>query len=285
MLAMENIDSFKERIIREYDRLDLDSKFRFGCNPEVPCFGKCCANVNIFLTPYDVLRMRKRLGITSSEFLRKYAVPIVLEENQLPVVLLKMGEDEEKKCPFVTDEGCTIYEDRPWSCRMYPLGIASSAMKDGEAEVFCYIVDPDDTFCKGFKEQKEWTVKEWLDDQDVGTFNKKSESYMQFTLHPYLREKKELGEKKAQVFFKTCYDIDGFREMLLESSFLNKFEVDNELLEKMKTDDEALLEFGINKWLRFALFHEDTMIIRDEALEDGVRALGWKVEEVKEEDI
>ena len=274
----ENLESFKERILREYDRLDLESKFSFGCHPNVPCFGKCCANVNIFLTPYDVLRMKNRMGVSSTEFLEKYVVPIMLEENQLPVVVLKMTEDEEKKCPFVSNKGCTIYEDRPWSCRMYPLGIASSKTEKSEGEEFCFIVDQNETFCEGFKENKEWTVEEWLKDQDVGTFNKKSESYMQFTLHPHLQEKKVLDDKKIQVFFKTCYDIDGFRKMLFESSFFNRFEVADDIQKQIKTDDEALLEFGINKWLRFALFHENTMVVKDEEFEKGADTLGWKVD-------
>ncbi len=277
-MMMENLESFKEKILGEYDRLDLESKFRFGCHRDVSCFGRCCADVNIFLTPYDVLRMKNRIGVSSSEFLEKYIVPIMVEENQLPVVVLKMIEDEDKKCPFVSDKGCTIYEDRPWSCRIYPLGLASSKTGADEGEEFCFIVDPDETFCEGFKEDKEWTVEEWLKDQDVGTFNKKSESYMQFTLHPHLKEKKELDDKKMQVFFKTCYDIDGFRKMMFESSFFNRFEVADDIKEKIKTDDEALLEFGISKWLKFALFHEDTMVVKDEELEKGAHSLGWKVE-------
>jgi len=275
---MENFESFKEKILKEYDRLGLDSSFKFSCHPTISCFGKCCADVNIFLTPYDVLRMKNRLGISSSEFLEKYTTPIMLEENQLPVVVLKMTEDQNKKCPFVSDAGCTIYEDRPWSCRMYPLGLASSKTDEQEGEEFCFIVDQEETFCQGFNEGKVWTVEEWLNDQDVGTYNKKSESYMQFTLHPHLQEKKTLDEKKMHVFFRTCYDIDGFRRMIFESSFFDRFVVDDELKEKLKTDDEALLEFGINKWLRFALFHEDTLALKDEELEKGAQSLGWKVE-------
>ncbi|MDY6911644.1 MAG: YkgJ family cysteine cluster protein, partial [Chloroflexota bacterium] len=131
MSKMEDFESFKEKILRDYPRLSVEDNFKFACHPGVPCFGKCCANVNIFLTPYDVLRMKTALGISSTEFLEKYTIPLSLEENQLPVILLKMAEDAEKKCPFVSDEGCTIYNDRPWSCRMYPLGLASSKTGTG----------------------------------------------------------------------------------------------------------------------------------------------------------
>jgi len=276
---MERVEQFRDKILREYPRLSLQSKFRFACNPEVPCFGRCCANVNIFLTPYDVLRMKNALGIPSAEFLEKYTIPLILEGAQLPVVALKMGDDEQKKCPFVSDQGCTIYDDRPWSCRMYPLGLASSRTEGDEGEEFCFVVEEDDSLCQGFKQDTERTVEGWLQDQDVDVFNRKSESYMQLTLHPYLLKNKTLDEKKIQVFFKTCYDLDGFRERMFESSFFDRFEVGEDVKEAMRTDDEALMEFGITKWLRFALFHEDTMIVRDEELERGAKSLGWSVEQ------
>ncbi len=279
MIEMEDFESFKEKVLREYPRLPLDHKFKFGCNPSVSCFGKCCADVNIFLTPYDVLRMKNALGISSTEFLEKYVTPLMIEENQLPVVVLKMREDDEsKRCPFVSDQGCTIYEDRPWSCRMYPVGLASSKDQTGKGEEFCFIVDKEAGLCKGFDEDQEWTIRGWLDDQDVDTYNDKSAAYMQLTLHPHLKAKKDFPESKVQVFFKTCYDLDGFRKMIFESSFFDRFEVDEETKERLRTDDEALLEFGITKWLPFALFREDTMVVKDEELEKGAKKIGWKVE-------
>jgi len=272
------MEDWKETILKEYPRLSLGSKFRFACHKGLSCFGKCCADVNIFITPYDVLRMKKALGMSSREFLDKHTIPLILEDQQLPVVALKMREDEEKKCPFVSSEGCTIYEDRPWSCRMYPLGLASSRT-ESDGEEFCFIVG-EDSLCQGFKEDKGWTVEEWLKDQGVDTYNKKAASYMQFTLHRHFQEKKELGPEKVRMLYKTSYDIDGFRRMLFQSSFFDRFDVKDEVIEEIRKDDEALLEFGF-KWLRFALFHEDTMIIKDEELERGARGLGFKTEEVE----
>lgn len=272
------MESFREKILRDSPRLSPESKFRFACNPEVPCFGKCCANVNIFLTPYDVLRMKNVLGITSADFLERYTIPLLLEEQQLPVVVLRMEDDDEQKCPFVSDGGCTIYDDRPWSCRMYPLGLATSKIPGGEGEEFCFVVEEGDTICQGFNEDREWTVEEWLKDQDVNVFNRKSESYMQLTLHPHFLENKQLDERKMQEFFKTCYDIDGFRRKLFESSFFDRFDISDDVKEQLKVDDEALLEFAITKWLRFALFRENTMVVKDGELERGAKALGWKVE-------
>jgi len=284
---MEGFEAYKEKILRDAPRHALEDKFKFACHPGVSCFGKCCANINIFLTPYDVLRMKNAKGISSSEFLKEYTFPLSLGENQLPVILLKMTDDDEKKCPFVSDDGrCTIYNDRPWACRMYPIGLASSKTGIGdEGEEYCFIVDESDTLCKGFEQGNELTIEEWMSGQDVGIYNKKSASYMQFTLHPHLQQKKPLDEGKIQMFLTSCYDLDAFRNMIFESTFLDRFELSEEVIEQLKTDDEALLEFAVTKWLRFALFREDSMIVKDAEIEKIASAMGFSIEEEKQEEM
>ena len=44
--------------------------FTFACHPEVPCFNQCCRRLNLVLTPYDVLRLKNHLGMSSEEFHR-----------------------------------------------------------------------------------------------------------------------------------------------------------------------------------------------------------------------
>ena len=159
-LRRDMFKSWKEALDKEYPKLSPESKFRFSCHPGLSCFTRCCADVNIFLTPYDVLRMKKALNMSSEEFLEKYTVAPYMTEEKLPLVLLKMRDDDPKSCPFVTPEGCSIYEDRPWACRMFPLEVASA--KPGEPES-CYIAG-DGFPCQGFKEDKEWTVDDNLQD-------------------------------------------------------------------------------------------------------------------------
>ncbi len=45
-------------------QLALDDKFQFRCHKGIACFNKCCENIDIMLTPYDILRLKNRLGIT-----------------------------------------------------------------------------------------------------------------------------------------------------------------------------------------------------------------------------
>ncbi|MEZ4578675.1 MAG: hypothetical protein R2875_11880 [Desulfobacterales bacterium] len=44
-----------------------------------------------------------------------YTKPELLEKTDLPVVTLKLLDDEQQSCPFVRDDGCLIYADRPTS--------------------------------------------------------------------------------------------------------------------------------------------------------------------------
>ncbi|MGB6010266.1 MAG: YkgJ family cysteine cluster protein, partial [Desulfobacterales bacterium] len=101
-------------------RLGLDSRFSFKCHSNVKCFTKCCRGINIVLTPYDIIRLKRRLQLSSEAFLAVYTTPQLLEKTDLPVVTLKLMDDDMQSCPFVTDAGCIIYEDRPTTCRYYP---------------------------------------------------------------------------------------------------------------------------------------------------------------------
>ncbi|MFC1994577.1 YkgJ family cysteine cluster protein [Chloroflexota bacterium] len=270
---MKMSDRWQESLSTEYPRLSPESKFRFSCKKGLPCFTQCCGDVTIFLTPYDVLRMKRALSLSSDEFLQQYTIALLVAEQKLPVVQLKMRDDERKSCPFVTSEGCTIYEDRPWSCRMYPLGMASSKTADrADGEEFCFIVGQDFP-CLGFSEGKQWTVAEWWKDQGIDLYERECEPYKEITLHRRFREGKALGPAKVQMFYLTCYNLDRFRRHLFESRFFTLFDVESEFIERIKTDDEALLNFGFD-WLRFSLFGENTVRIRGAVVEEKTRELG-----------
>ena len=130
---MNEMQNLKEAILKEYPRLKKDSEFKFSCHPGISCFNNCCGDVNVFLTPYDVIRLKNRLKISSQEFLDKYTFLPIDENQNHPVLMLRLNQDEDKTCQFVGPKGCTVYEDRPWSCRMFPLGVASPK-DDGQGD-------------------------------------------------------------------------------------------------------------------------------------------------------
>jgi hypothetical protein len=253
---LKGFDLMKKAILEDFPRLGKDHSFCFACHHQLRCFNVCCGDVNIVLTPYDVLRVRTRLALPSGEFLRKYTIAPFTEEMRLPLVLLKMNNDERKSCPFVAPSGCSIYEDRPWPCRMYPVGMASSGKgKDGRDEVFYFLMH--ETPCDGFKETRQWTIAGWLEDQGVGPYDEMGEEFARLTVHPYLNQGRSLEPAKIEMFYTACYDQDKFRRFLFESSFLRRFEIDTELREKLAASDLDLLKFAF-RWLRFSLFGEKT---------------------------
>jgi len=254
------IENLRQTILRDYDRLDEDDKFKFACHPGVSCFNQCCSDVNIFLTPYDIIRLKNRLKISSMEFLAKYTITPIDKNQQFPVVMLKMRDDETKNCHFVQDDGCSVYEDRPWSCRMYPLGLASPKEEGTPTdEQFFFLMKED--VCKGFQEVQEWTVRSWMEDQGVTNYDEFGRLFKEITLQSYFQSGKALEPQKMEMFHMVCYNIDKFRIFLYGSSFFERFEVDEALIKTMGTDDAQLLRFGF-QWLKFALFGEKAITVK-----------------------
>ncbi len=241
----------------------LDSKFKFSCHKGKECYTHCCSDLNMILTPYDIVRMKNRLGLTCDQFLAVYTKPEMLSRTRLPVVTLKMLDDDRKRCPFLTPEGCTIYEDRPVTCRYYPLGTAAFREQEIQptGEDFYFMVR--EAHCLGFKEDKDWTVKAWRKDQGVELYDEINKGWMEFML----RKKSfgfqaELSEESRAMFFMVSYNIDRLRRFIFESSFLEKYDAEKDLLEKIKADEVALLRFGFD-WLQSALFGADRVKLKD----------------------
>ena len=263
-------------------KLTLDSKIKFRCHPEVECFTACCRGIKIVLTPYDILMLRNRLNIPSHVFLEKYTTPVYLEKTDMPGVALKLREDDENKCPFVTPEGCTVYTDRPSACRYYPVGMADfhegqGSMGEGadhkDGEKFFFIVKED--HCKGFKEDKEWTVAEWRKDQGVDVRDEMNKEWLRLVMRrKSFGHQASLSEQAKRMFFMTSTDLDHFRRFVLESSFLDTYIIDDETIEKIKNDDVELMHFSF-KYLANVLFGAEGLSIR----EDKIQA---KVEEIKQ---
>jgi Fe-S-cluster containining protein len=249
---------FKEGPIQPM-RLGPNSRFTFRCHKDVKCFTECCRGINIILTPYDIIRLKTRLGLSSEEFLSVYTEVQLLEKTDIPVVTLKLLDEEgntaanKKACPFLRPDGCIVYEDRPTSCRYYPLGVASLAYKDDpDGEDFFFMVR--EAHCLGFEEDKTWTVLEWRQDQGVDVYDRVNAQWTELIVRKRsFPPNMQWTEKTKQMFFTVSYDVDKFRRFVFDSSFLRRYEVDARTLEHIRSDDVALLQFGL-KWLKGLLF-------------------------------
>jgi uncharacterized protein len=237
-------------------RLGHNSRFQFKCHPGVACFTQCCRGIQIILTPYDIIQLKNRLGLSSREFLAIYTEPHILEKTDLPMVTLKLLDDERESCPFVRDgKGCIIYEDRPSSCRYYPLGVATLQHKEGaDDDGFFFFVN--ESHCKGFEEGTDWTVAQWREDQGVDLRDEINREWTDLVVRKRsFPSNIKLTEKAKQMFFLVSYDIDKFRAFVFESSFLKRVDVDEATVEKIMDNEIELLKFGLT-WLKGALFKQ-----------------------------
>ncbi|MFH2008355.1 MAG: YkgJ family cysteine cluster protein [bacterium] len=233
--------------------LSQDDLFRFTCHGGLDCFTNCCRDVTIFLTPYDVLRLKGHLGISSRELLDKYT--LTSQASVIPLVLLKMDETREKRCHFVTEEGCSVYEDRPWACRMYPLDLA-------EEGGYKLAVDP--ARCKGLGQGEPRRVRQYLKDQDTAPYVAAEKEYLQLTGDPRIGQMDVDNPAIFKMVFMATYNLDAFREFVFESSFLERFQLEPGRVEAAREDEEALLRLGYD-WLAFGLFGQMNFQIYEHA--------------------
>ena len=99
------------------------SRVRFRCQG---C-GKCCLRVKegVPVDSQDVFRMTKYLRdhgediLCTDDFLARYAEPVLLDECGYFVYMLKTV-GEENACIFLKDNRCTIHDENPRACRLYP---------------------------------------------------------------------------------------------------------------------------------------------------------------------
>lgn len=242
----------------EGPRFELEDPFSFQCAPGVSCFNECCQDVTIFLGPYDVLRLRQAKKLTAQEFLEAHTT-VLGTDRLIPLIALRMDEDDEKRCFFVTPEGCSVYQYRPWACRMFPLDVT----EDGKG--FRTLIGEER--CKGLAEKKTRRVQDYLNEQGAPKYQVMDDLMGDLINHPRFRELEVENEQVKQMIFMALYDLDSFRKFVFESSFLEKFEIEERRVKRMSRDDEELLRFGF-EWLEFGLLGRRSLKIRQSIIDE-----------------
>ena len=237
---------------KKIPRMEQEHPFKFNCHPGVSCFTQCCQDVTIVLTPYDILSLKKSLDISSDAFLEKYTIIIPKEKRLIPLVILKMN-DEDKRCPFISQGGCTTYSDRPWPCRMYPLDIND----DGT-----YSLITDSSRCLGLKEDNTWKIIDWMEDQGISPYEEMNEYFSSLTIQLQAQELDIDNPRIQQMTFMALYNLDKFREFVFKSTFLDRLEVEPERIEKIKENDVELLNFAFD-WIKFGLFGKKVFWVKE----------------------
>ena len=233
--------------------------FSFRCHSGVSCYTRCCTNVDMYLYPYDIIRLKRQLGISSSEFLKQYSRLVQGQNPYFPALMMQMTEDAEKSCPFLAAAGCSVYDNRPASCRMYPLERAvDRTPQRGRPEEFYFVTRH--PYCMGHKEDVSWSAKQWLRDQGLLYYNLMDDLWAEidtlFASNPF--EGEGVGGPRQQLAFMVCYNIDGFREYVSGHNLLDRFRLESGRKRDILAQDEELLKFGY-EWLKFFLGATSTL--------------------------
>lgn len=226
----------------DHQRLAPGSTFRFQCHSGLACFNQCCRQPTVILKPYDILRLRRRLGITSTAFLARYTVRIREEASGLPLRLLALRGEEAGGCPFLdAARGCTVYADRPAACRLFPV-IQGSSLIDGavQAEYFLKKLD----FCQGLADGPPWTLSQWRTDQGLAPYDEFNEEWVAILLHQGARPPAAGALPSAHLFELAVYDLDALRRFVLESAFASTHALTEDVAALLRQSDEALLRLG-----------------------------------------
>jgi Fe-S-cluster containining protein len=218
----------------------------------VACFNACCRDLNQSLYPYDILRLKKKLRLSSGEFLERYTTEHIGPGSGLPIVTLKPNDAGRLTCPFVSEKGCRVYADRPASCRTYPLVRAISRCRESGriTEGFMLLKEP---HCLGHNEPQRQTVRQWIEGQEIETYNSTNDKLMEIISLKSRVLPGPLDLKSRQRVYQALYDLDNFRNRFFNNGPLDKVDVDPQKLTAAETDDTALLEVGM-QWVKQVLF-------------------------------
>jgi Fe-S-cluster containining protein len=230
-------------------RLAKDETFNFACHKGVSCFTECCRMLELALTPYDVLRLRRATGLSSVALHEKY---IIMEQDPgepFPRFYLTMVDDGRASCVYVTEAGCSVYGHRPAACRTYPLGRAVVRHDDNTLEEHFVLMK--ENHCRGFSESPQQNADSYSEDQQLRPYNSFNDKVSQILQHQTLRQGFIPSQKQVQLFTLALYDIDNFRAQL-ENDQIDSLSFNAD--EKRKyADDELLLDFAID-WITKELF-------------------------------
>jgi len=237
-------------------------EIRFQCRKGIGCWNACCSNIDISLTPYDILRLKRRLGITSTEFLQRYTVPYEMEKDGIAGVKLRPVEGG-TACRFMQPEGCGVYTDRPTACRYYPVALLSMRRQDEytDRESYALVQEP---HCLGHQEPRRLTIDAYRAEQGLPEYDELARGWRQLIL-----KKKSSGptigkpsKRSLQLFFMTCYDVDRFRAFVASDGFSAIYDLPAEELKTILDDDVATMQFGF-RFLRQVLYGEMTIPLHE----------------------
>ncbi len=229
--------------------IEKDTVFKFSCHKDLDCYTECCRLLELTLSPYDILRLRRATGLSSTIFLHHYVIVEESAEEFFPQFFLTMLDDGRASCPFVSLNGCTVYPNRPGACRAYPLGRACRQMASGRSEENFILIR--EQHCHGFIEEVHQTAEQYCSDQGLAEYNKFNDILASLLKHPRIHERGPLEPAEKDLILLLLYDMDQLRTELLKNQVVDITPITTYSL--LSKSDEDLLLWAVD-WLKQRLF-------------------------------
>ena len=246
--------------------LEGTTTIQFQCRKGIDCWNACCSNIDISLTPVDILRLSRRLDISTTEFLVQYTFPYELEPNGIAGVKFKPVENG-SACQFMRPEGCDVYTDRPTACRYYPVALLSMRRSDEytDRNAYALVKEP---HCHGHNEPRQISIEDYRREQGVVEYDELGRGWRQLVL-----KKKSSGptigapsKRSLQLWFMACYDLDRFRDFIASTAFNEVYDIPWDEMQKILSTDNELMLFAF-RFLRQTMFGEESIIMKTDALD------------------
>ena len=164
-----------------------------------------------------------------------------------------------------------IYADRPWACRIYPLQPESTPLTEKAGKTYYSVMNV--PFCRGLEADRTLSLTDYIEEQGIPVYMEMETLFKKITTNERLTKEKITNKMIQDMYFMACYDLDRFRRFVLESTFLNRFDVKQQQADKIKSDDAALYRFAI-QWLEYGLLAQNVMTVKPEAMEAKKAELG-----------
>jgi len=237
-----------------FQPVSADRELMFACHPGIACFTQCCRELDLALTPYDVVRLKRRLRLASGQFLDQYVIVEWDEQCVFPSCYLTMVDDGRASCVFVDSRGCSVYGDRPGSCRAYPVGRGAARGGDGfPVESLVLLNEP---HCRGFAEASRQTVQAYLLSQDLEIYNRFNDALLPVVQHASIQTGVFRPSRlQLDQYMLALYDMDHFRQEMANGRVALTSPLSPAELSGLAGDDEQLLLLGI-RWLLQEWFGE-----------------------------
>lgn len=152
----------------------------------------CCPHKFIQVNPYEVARLARLLGLTTTQFREFYT-----EKNG--AVLKRNDEDT---CVFLSEGGCSVYPERPLSCRLYPL---SRQIAPSGAEEWVRIQPHPAS--KGVTTEQ-GTIADWVESQAAQPFIDAADAYAFWVRDAYNALETDLDAKTRVELAANLLDMD-----------------------------------------------------------------------------